>query len=197
MRQLLHQSRRGGCALVVPNRESPHQSTLDSRPDVRQSGAVGRRCLEEPAGAHRILGRPAAGHVADQHLIHHDRQAVDVGALVELGQAGRLFRTHIARRAHGESGARQIRAPGRAHGFRNAEVRHDGMALQEEDVFGLDVAVQDAHPVRVGQCVGDGLRDRQRLLLRERSARRSLELLAQRAAIDVRHDVVEEPAGFA
>ena len=49
--------------------------------------------------------------------------------------------------------------------------------------------------MRVGECIGHGRRDRQRLVRARRTPARKL--LAQRAAVDVRHDIIEEPARFA
>src|SRR3989441_29011 len=67
-----------------------------------------------------------------------------------------------------------------------------GATLTEEDVLGLDVPVQHAHPVRVGERVGHGPGDRQRLVVAGRSLAR--QVLAQRAPLDVRHDIIEEAA---
>ena len=68
------------------------------------------------------------------------------------------------------------------------------MALREENVLRLDVAMQHAHAVRVGERIGDGGRDR------ERPCRVQPPLLqqslAQRAALDVRHHVIEKALGF-
>ena len=69
------------------------------------------------------------------------------------------------------------------------------MPLREQYVFGLDVAVEDAHPVRVRQGVSHRRRDRQRVGDAQASPAR--QLLAQRATLDVRHDVIEKAGRLA
>ena len=69
------------------------------------------------------------------------------------------------------------------------------MTLREQHVLGLDVAVKDAHPVRVREGVGHRRRDGERFVNVQASPAR--EPLAQRPAFDVRHDVIEEPARLA
>ena len=71
------------------------------------------------------------------------------------------------------------------------------MTLLEQNVLGLDVPVQHTHAVRVSQRVRDGLGNGEGLFLGQRAARRPFQLLAQRAAFDVRHDVIQEAAGLA
>ncbi len=155
---------------------------------------MARRRLEEAAGPDRVLGRPAARDVADEHFVYDDRQAVHVGALVQIGQTRGLLRTHVAGRPDGEARPSQVRAAGGADRLGDTEVRDDRMSLREQDVLRFDVAVQHTHAMRVRQRIRHRLGDRQGLLLRERAAGWPLELLAQRAAVDVRHDVIEEAA---
>src|SRR5439155_1325896 len=105
------------------------------------------------------------------------------------------LRAHVPRRADRKARPGQVRAARRTDCLRDAEVRLDRVPLREQDVLWLDVPVQDAHAVRVGECIGHGRRDRQRLVRARRTPARKL--LAQRAAVDVRHDIIEEPARFA
>ena len=80
----------------------------------------------------------------------------------------------------------------RAHRLGDAEVGDDRVALGEQHVVRLDVAVDDAVPVGVGERVDHlaqdphGLGDRQLALARE--------LDPERLALDERHDVVEQIA---
>src|SRR5438874_590499 len=88
--------------------------------------------------------------------------------------------------AAGQTGARRrgtIR-----HGFGNAEVGEDCPFLLEEDVVGLDVAMQDAarmHGFEPGEHVAHDLHGAPR---REQAA--AAQALAQRFAVEVCHDVI-------
>ena len=81
------------------------------------------------------------------------------------------------------------------HGERDAEVRHERMPALQQDVLGLDVAVDDAEGVRRAQCVGDLARDAQRVLDGELPF--ALESCAQRLTRDVWHHVVQQAVSFA
>jgi len=77
--------------------------------------------------------------------------------------ARRLLRAHIGGRPDDRPGLREVLAsPARAHGPRDAEVRHDGRAAREHDVLRFDVAVHDA--------VDCGVRQRARHFVAIRSA---------------------------
>jgi len=75
------------------------------------------------------------------------------------------------------------------------EVRDDRLPGLNENVLGLEVAVNDAARVRVVERVGDSDRDAHRLVDRELLL--TLEPMPQALAFDVRHDVVQQPARFA
>src|SRR5256884_6933105 len=81
----------------------------------------------------------------------------------------------------------------RAHGPRDAEVRHHGRPPRQHDVFRLDIAVHDPVAVRVRQRARHLRRDAQRVLLGQLLLAR--EPVAQRFALDVRHDIIEEAGG--
>ena len=89
-----------------------------------------------------------------------------------------------------------IRLPlGLARGERDAEVGDERLAIVEQDVLGLDVAVDDAVPVRVVERRGDLGGDSHRvghgqLLLPVEPVRSDL-------ALDERHDVEEEAVDLA
>ena len=82
-----------------------------------------------------------------------------------------------------------------ARGERDAEVGDQRAAVVQQDVLGLDVAVDHAVPVRVVERVGDLARDPHRVVDRELLL--AVEPVAERLALDERHDVVEEAVGLA
>ncbi len=53
---------------------------------------------------------------------------------------------------------------GRTDGPGNAEIRDDRMAVREQDVLGLDVAVEHAEAVRIRERVSDRRGDLERAL---------------------------------
>src|SRR5262245_60120260 len=91
---------------------------------------------------------------------------------------GSLLRAHVSRRADGEAGTRYALTAGRVGRAGDAEVAHervdrqhftrvtDGASLAtagEQDVFRLDVAMDDAVRVGVGERVRDLPGDAKRL----------------------------------
>ncbi len=90
-----------------------------------------------------LEGRPAG-----QHLVEGDPQAVDVGAAV-VGLVEEPFGRHVGGGADAVAVERQLlRQLGVADQLGDAEVEHldhlDALALVQEDVLRLDVAVDDA-----------------------------------------------------
>src|SRR5207249_2017747 len=87
--------------------------------------------------------------IADEHLVEHGPERIDVGATVDDAIAGRLLGAHVLWCAKRKSGLRDTCASGVRHGERDAEVRDDGLTRLEQDVLGLEVAMNDAVPVRI------------------------------------------------
>ena len=56
------------------------------------------------AGRNSSCGRAAERGFADQHLVEHAPEAVDVSPAIEVPLAGRLFRTNVGRCADCETG---------------------------------------------------------------------------------------------
>jgi hypothetical protein len=67
-----------------------------------------------------------------------------------------LFRAHVAGRAQRDARLREVRRVGRtAHRLGDPEIRQHGLATRQQDVLGLDVAMQDALRVGVIERRGD------------------------------------------
>ena len=159
---------------------------------LRQDGA-GR--LGEHPGHDRLRGRAGERRVAGQHLVEHHAQRVDVGAGGDLPLAHRLLGPHVVRRAERHAGLGHPVAAGLARGQGDAEVGHQRAAVVQQDVLGLDVAVDHPVPVGVverrGHLGGDPHRvGHGELLL-------PVEPAPERLALDEGHDVEEEAVGLA
>ena len=136
---------------------------------------------------------PANGGVPLQHLEQHRAHRVDVGAMIDVASPAGLLRCHVRRRAERDAFAGERRILARvADRLRDAEVHDDRMPAGEHDVVRLDVAMDDAVRVRVGERLGDLRGEAQRL--RRSAAGRRAQPVAQRFAGDDRHDVVQQLA---
>ena len=115
--------------------------------------------------------------------------------MVDVGLAHGLLRRHVVRRADGQAHGGELLAPRGAHRLGHAEVGDQGVALGDQDVVGLDVAVDDPPPVRVRQGLRDFAQDGDHGGGRERAF--ALDPRAQGLALDERHHVVHDVAGAA
>ena len=128
---------------------------------------------------------PWNGHVADEHLVEHDAERVDVGLAVDV-VAERLLGRHVVGRAeHAPVGGQAVLVE-RAG---DAEVGDLGRALAvDQHVLRLDVAVHDV--VRVGAAERAGDLDRVGDRLVDRQAAHAADALLERLALDVLEDDV-------
>ena len=69
------------------------------------------------------------------------------------------------------------------------------MPALQQDVFRLDIAVNELVLVRMGQRIGHLARDAERVV--DGQLRLPPQAVAERFALDIRHHVVEEPVGLA
>ncbi len=159
------------------------------------NGADQRRLLGQHLGHDRLRVAAGVGRVAGQHLIEHRAQRIDVAPCVECTIAHGLFGAHVLRRAERHPGLRHPGGVGRGHGERDAEVRHQGALVVQQDVLGFDVAVDDPPPVRVIQCAGYLGGQPHRVL--ERELLLAVQAIAQRLSFDEGHHIPEQAVGFA
>ena len=110
---------------------------------------------------HRLF--TAIGLLTGQHLVEHDPEAVDVTAGIR-GAPGDQLGGKVGDRTHQLSAGRRVRA----RCPREAEVPdHDAAVFCQQDVLGLDVAMDDAGTVGRGKTREDGIHDRDRLRHRQ------------------------------
>ena len=111
---------------------------------------------------------------------------------------GSLLRRHVRRRAEQQAGRAERRtvevvalSRSRLQRPRYAEIRHEGIPVTvQQNVFRLDVAMDDAMAMRVRQCAGDIAEYPQRVTERQRLRG---DPGAEALAVHERHGVVEQP----
>src|SRR5260370_11801809 len=141
---------------VLPN--SPRR-----RRDITISfGEVGRIFLQDRA--HRIRRRlPVKRALARNHFVENRGEAEYVGARIH-GQAAHLLRRHISRSTHhyagfgsvSHGGQRSVIARLRLSQFGEAEVENFYAAiLRDENIFWLQVAMNDAFLMSRGESMRD------------------------------------------
>ena len=116
--------------------------------------------LGEGAGQHRLGRWSSEGRFARERFVEHTAEAVGVGPAVEFPLARGLLRAHVSGGAEGEAGLGQPVGPRVAERPGDPEVGDDGIVAIEEDVLGLDVAVDDVLPVGVSEAGRDPRGDR-------------------------------------
>ena len=136
---------------------------------LREQGANGGRLERQPAG---------------EGVVGDDAQRVDVAAVIG-DLAARLLGAHVVRGAEDLAGAGD---GGILRDASDAEVHHERAArgALDHDVVGLHVAVDDALRMRVGESPADVAQDLSELRRRHRPA--SSDAVAERLAVDERHD---------
>ena len=159
-------------------------------------GRNGAGLLREHLGDDGLGVRAHEGRLAGEHLVRHGAERIDITAGADLALAHRLFGRHVRGRAERHAGLRHPAAARLLHRQRDAEVGDEGRAFLEQDVLGLDVAMDDAVAVGVVERTrhflreADGVVDGELLLAAEAAARSD-------SPATIRHDIVEEPVGLA
>ena len=101
-----------------------------------------------------------------QHLIEHAAEAVDIAPAIEARMPGNLLRAHVIRRASGFTRQRPIGPANGTDGARDAEIGHYGVGTLEQDVFGLDVSMDDVVTVSIRECLSHFAGDTDRFVYR-------------------------------
>ncbi len=137
---------------------------------------------------------PGERRLSREKLVEHAGKAVLVGPGIDGFTLG-LLGTHVEGSPHAQSRTGQTSVGGGVRGPRDTEVRHQGVALGEQDVLGLHVAMNQVATVGVVERFAglphqaDSLGDGERALAGEP--------LAQGLALHVRHDVERPGRRFA
>ena len=155
-------------------------------PDLPDRNRLYGRLLHENLLRRLAVKRGSAG----EHLVQHDTEAVDVRPVVGP-LAGRLLRAHVLRRADHHPLGGQLRR-GRIVGrLGDPEVGHEHVSGGiEQDVVGLDIAVDDALAMGVREGVRNLPRNARRVA--DGQALVALQELAQRRAVHAPHRDVED-----
>ena len=96
----------------------------------------------------RLRRRPGERGLADEHLVQHAAQRVEIGLGRDLPLPHRLLGTHVVRCSEGHARLGHPGAAGAAHRQGDPEVGHQRAAIVQQHVLGLDVSVD--HPMAVG-----------------------------------------------
>ena len=138
--------------------------------------------------------------VAGGHLVEHNAEGEDVGAVVEQA-AGDLFRRHVGRSAHDRAflGVAQCSARGvvgtcLADILGEAEVEYfDAAFVGDHHVGGLEVAMDNALVVSSGERIGECAGNLENLLHRQAA---SADDAVERLALDQFHGEEVDVAGL-
>jgi hypothetical protein len=127
---------------------------------VRRHGAPQRRrrarLLGHELRQRRLRRQRVVRRLAGQHLVGHRAERVHVGAAVDHAVARGLLGAHVLRGAQREPRLRHPLAAGLAHRERDPEVGDHRLAVVQQDVLRLEVAVDHPVPVRVVHRARDG-----------------------------------------
>ena len=153
------------------------------------------RLFRQKASDDRLHRRPGERRLSGQHLVGHGPERVDVGPGIDRAFPHCLLGRHVLGGAEAQSRLGHPVAAGVLDREGDPEVGHRGVAVLEEDVLGLDVAMDHAEAVGVAEGVGHFARDLHGVL--DRQLLLALQPGAEGLARHQRHHVVEEAVGLA
>ncbi len=180
-----------------PRRRILRQALQHQRRQRRRDPVERRRCLRQVRRHQQLRRPPGERHPPGEHLVRHQPRGVQVDAMIRRRIGQRLLRRHVGGGAERDAHRREPRAPlarRRVERLGDAEVGHHGAPAAQQDVLGLDVAMDHAPVVRVGQRFEQVAPEPHCLRRRERPL---LEPVAQRCPFDERHRVPERPVAVA
>ena len=189
-----HEERR---RVVTIDRHTGERLLYRPRDGAGHAFAQGRHIdgrLHETLRDHRLRRGPREGLFANDHLIEHATETVDVAATVH-GLAHGLLGAHVRGRTDRHPALRERVEDGLAHGLPDPEVGHERVPVLQHDVLRLHVAVDDTVAVRVIEGTGHVGGDPHGLLHRELPL--DHEPVAQRVSLDVWHHVEQRAACIA
>ena len=184
----MHQRRRRLRPIRSALLERAHHERAECGPDSRPAMVERLRRLRDVRGKHALRRASGEWRRAGEQLVRHHAPRIDVRAMIDVGVRCRLLRRHVGRRTQGGAERREPAVPARSRGiqrFGDAQVRDHRAAVREQYVVRLDVAVHDAHRVRVVECRRDLPQHTNGLRCRCFAA--TSDLRAQRLAFHIRH----------
>ena len=156
------------------------------------------RGIGQHPGDDRLRARARERRLTREHLVEYRRERVDVRARIDSFLPARLLRAHILGGTHRDSRPRNRRPTGSGAALEedlgDAEVAHHRVSAGEQDVAGLDIAVNHPALMRVFQGIAHFGSDADRLLHREWSV--ALQPIVQRFALHVFHHIEEQAVGL-
>jgi hypothetical protein len=182
----------GGKAVVGDRRERAGDDLLHCHRHGRPEVAHGRDLADHPLGDYCLCGRARERRLTGEHLVQHAAETVLVRASVNRAVAHRLLGTHVGRCAERQAGLGDPLPAGRVQRTGHAEVGDPCLALAEQDVFGLEVAVDHPVVMRMVEGAGDLMGEIECEV--ERKLGLAPEQIAEGLAPDVGHGVPEHAA---
>src|SRR5690606_16297650 len=171
--------------------ERAHHCRFDSGSDCPPECAERRGWVTPVAREDDVCRGPADRRRSAKHLLENAAQRIDVGPAIELGVGHGLLGRHVCGCTEGEAGlGDRVARACLIHGPGNAEVRHHGLAVAQEDVGRLDVTVHDAMAMGIGERGGHLPRDAERFFDGKRALARKP--VPQAFARKPRHHVIGE-----